>query len=208
MDLVLWPCEERTCFKQDVKTSGRWPWLTFCSMISSLIRMMSPIGSQTNLMKSFTELSFIVFSIYSKTRTSTSSSIPREAAVTCARVGSICIVTCCTAVTLVTWRTFVDIWSKKKNYSLRMFQRIQSTVGFWSFWHVGPPSAYKKASHNESPKTLAGVTSNLNRVCRESWNKSDKLLSLQELRFWNCREIQQPYIHILILWTLVLFLKL
>ena len=64
--------------------------------------MMSPIGSQTNLMKSFTELSFIVFSIYSKTRTSTSSSIPREAAVTCARVGSICIVTCCTAVTLVT----------------------------------------------------------------------------------------------------------
>ena len=169
---------------------------------------MSPIGSQTNLMKSFTELSFIVFSIYSKTRTSTSSSIPREAAVTCARVGSICIVTCCTAVTLVTWRTFVDIWSKKKKLLSRnvsknsKYRRILKLLACW------PPISIQKPSHNESPKTLAGVTSDLNRVCRESWNKSDKLLSLQELRFWNCREIQQPYIHILILWTLVLFLKL
>ena len=136
MDLVLWPCEERTCFKQDVKTSGRWPWLTFCSMISSLVRMMSPVGSQPNL-KSFTELSFIAFSIYSKTRTSTGSSIPREAAVTCARVGSLSIITCRTAVTLVTWRTFVDIWSRKKR-SLRRFQGIQSTVGVWSFQHISP----------------------------------------------------------------------
>ena len=100
-------------------------------MRSFLIRMMSPISSQPNLSKSFRELSFTVFSIYSKARTSTGSSIPREAAVTCARVGSICIVTCRTAVTLVTWRAFVDIWSKE-NFSL------ESTVGFWSFWNGGP----------------------------------------------------------------------
>ena len=168
-------------------------------MRSFLIRMMSPISSQPNLSKSFRELSFTVFSIYSKARTSTGSSIPREAAVTCARVGAICIVTCRTAVTLVTWRAFVDVWSKE-NFSL------ESTVGFWSFWNGGPISMQKKASHNESPKVLAGVTSDPTRVCRERWNQSDKLLSLQELRFWNCREIQQPYVHVLILWTLVLFL--
>ena len=85
-----------------------------CRMRSFLIRMMSPTGSQPNLSKCFTELSFIVFSICSKAYTSTGSSIPREAAVTCARVGSISIITCRTAVTLVTWGTFVDIWSKKK----------------------------------------------------------------------------------------------
>ena len=67
-----------------------------------IIRMMSPIGSQPNLSKSFTELSFILSSIYSKAGTSTGSSIPREAAMTCAGVGSICIVTCRIAVTLVT----------------------------------------------------------------------------------------------------------
>ena len=64
--------------------------------------MMSPIGNQPSLSKSFTELSFIALNIYSSTRTSTGSSIPREAAVTCAGVGSICIITCRTAVTLVT----------------------------------------------------------------------------------------------------------
>ena len=66
--------------------------------------MMSPIGSQPRLSKSFTctELSFIALNIYSSTRTSTGSSIPREAAVTCAGVGSICIITCRSAVTLVT----------------------------------------------------------------------------------------------------------
>ena len=133
-------------------------------MRSFLIRMMSPISSQPNLSKSFTELSFKVFSIYSKARTSTGSSIPREAAVTCARVGSICIVTCRTAVTLVTWRAFVDIWSKE-NFSLGKFQGIQSTEGFWSFWNAGPTSTketiqiQKKASHNESPKALAGIKS-------------------------------------------------
>ena len=100
-------------------------------MRSFLIHMMSPISSQPNLSKSFRELSFTVFSIYSKARTSTGSSIPREAAVTCARVGSICIVTCRTAVTLVTWRAFVDIWSKENFF-------LESTVGFWSFWNSGP----------------------------------------------------------------------
>ena len=97
-------------------------------MRSFLLRTMSPISRQPNLSKSFTELSFTVFSIYSKkARTSTGSSIPCEAAVTCARVRSICIVTCRTAVTLVTWRAFVDIWSKE-NYSLGMCQGIQSIV--------------------------------------------------------------------------------
>ena len=103
------------------------------------------MARQPNFSKSFTELSFIVFSICSKACTSTGSSIPREAAVTCASVGSICIITSRTAVTLVTWRTFVDIW-RKKNYSLRMFQGIQSTVRFWSFWHISPISIQESLS--------------------------------------------------------------
>ena len=172
---------------------------------------MSPISSQPNLSKSFTELSFTVFSIYSKARTSTGSSIPREAAVTCARVGSICIVICRTAVTLVTWRAFVDIWSKE-NFSLGKFQGIQSTVGFWSFWNADPTSTketiqiQKKASHNESPKALAGKRPHCLRFVENVETRAIRLLSLQGLRFWNCREIQQPCVHVLVLWTLVLFL--
>ena len=113
--------------------------------------------SQPNLSKCFTDLSFIVFSICSKVYTSTGSSIPREAAVTCARVGSISIITCRTAVTLVTWGTFVDIWSKKKK-SLRRFQGIQSTVGRFETSGISALSTYKKASQYESPKTLACIT--------------------------------------------------
>ena len=126
-----------------------------------LIRMTSPIGSQPNLSKSFTELSFILSSIYSKARTSTGSSIPREAAVTCARVGSISIITCRTAVTLVTWRTFVDIWSKKK-WSLRRFQGIQSTVGVWSFWHISPINIQESLSI-WIPESFSGCVSRSNK---------------------------------------------
>ena len=133
-------------WRTDMFQKGRRSWPTLC-MRSFLIRMMSPISSQPNLSKSFRELSFTVFSIYSKARTSTGSSIPREAAVTCARVGAICIVTCRTAVTLVTWRAFVDIWSKKK-FSL------ESTVGFWSFWNGGPISIQKKKPHIMNPRKL------------------------------------------------------
>ena len=103
-----------------------------------LIRMMSPTGSQPNLSKCFTELSFIVFSICSKVYTSTGSSIPREAAVTCARVGSISIITCRTAVTLVTWGTFVDIWSKKKIVFTKVSRNSKYRRTVWSFWHISP----------------------------------------------------------------------
>ena len=122
-----------------------------CRMRSFLIRMMSPIGRQPNLLKSFTELSFIVFSIYSKACTSTGSSIPREAAVTYASVGSICIIASRTAVTLVTCRTFVDIWSEKKNTLYECFKEFKVPYDFEASGILAP-SAYKKASLNESPK--------------------------------------------------------
>ena len=108
-------------------------------MRSFLVRMMSPTGSQPNLSKCFTELSFIVFSICSNAYTSTGSSIPREAAVTCARVGSISIITCRTAVTLVACGTFVDIWSKEKIVFTKV-QGIQSTVGQFEVSGISAPS--------------------------------------------------------------------
>ena len=59
--------------------------------------------------------------------------------------------------------------------------RLTQTSGFNT---LQAPSVYKKkASHNESPKALAGAASDPTRVCRERRTQSDKLLSLQELRF-------------------------